>query len=568
MKLFRFTRAVAAAGVLSFLASSLGWAQLSPQKVADIDHTLQNVKSSVAKLGVRHRQMLDGYSNIAYLAEVWHTYGMRLTDPSFVARGKAILASRATELSGSGGIVQESNPADDLAFSSLGGFTQSETSTARCGNSVVAGFNDSGSVFETPFYFTGTGGQSFSGSAYSTNGGSSFTDVGPINPGTGNCNFLGGDPVVNCSDASTFYFSQIFDFSDTSGKFFAAVAVNKSTDGGRTWGDPVAAVSKNGAFHLLDKPWSTIDPSNPQRIFVSYTDFDFTFSSPFCGANARTAIEFVESDDGGNIWSKPHIAIQVCGSAGVQGSQLAVDSHGTLHIAWVNLGNNFPLGPRTIQIENFKKTGLSAPITVEAALQPGGESFYLQGLFRDFLDMALAVDHSGTSTDGNLYITWADGRNKTVPDPVSSQGFYAYDDILLRQSFDGGNTWGFLPVKVNSDTQSRFGLGHDHYQAGIAVDSRGFVGVCWYDRRADSQNFAVRHHCGESTNTGFTFTDSDIGAAPFAPTHGIDEFINPDYMGDYDQLTSDFLNQNHGFIGSFQVQGNRGNPDAVAHSFQ
>ena len=51
----------------------------------------------------------------------------------------------------------------------------------------------------------------------------------------------------------------------------------------------------------------------------------------------------------------------------------------------------------------------------------------------------------------------------------------------------------------------------------------------------------------------------------FAPTHDTDEFINTIYMGDYDQLTSDFLNSNSGFIGSFQNQTNRGNPDAVAH---
>jgi hypothetical protein len=39
-------------------------------------------------------------------------------------------------------------------------------------------------------------------------------------------------------------------------------------------------------------------------------------------------------------------------------------------------------------------------------------------------------------------------------------------------------------------------------------------------------------------------------------------------MGDYDELTSDFLNTNSGFIGAFEAQGNRGNPDAVAHSLQ
>jgi hypothetical protein len=508
--------------------------------------------------------MLDGYTNVVHFADVWHAKGMRFTDPSFVARAKMGAAS-ASALPPTAGLIPASNPATDIAYSSMAGFTQSETSTARCGNSVVAGFNDSGSVFETPFFFTGTGGQAFSGAAYSANGGASFTDGGPINPGPGNGNFLGGDPTVNCSDANTFYYSQIFDYVDSNFNFFGAIGVNKSTDGGKTWGDPVPAISKDGS-HLLDKPWSTIDPSNKSRMFVSYTDFDFSGTSTTCGFNIRTAIEFVESDDGGATWSAtPNVAIEVCGNAAVQGSQMAVDSHGTLYISWVNLGSNFPLGPRAIQISNFKSGTLSAPVTVEANVQPGGDSYYLQGLFRDFLDMAMAIDHSGTGSDGTLYITWADGRDKIVPDPIAIQGSYAYDDVLLRQSFDGGNTWGFAPRKVNSDIQSRLGSGHDHYQSAIAVDNRGVVGVCWYDRRDDNENFAVKRHCGESTDGGFSFSDANIGMNAFAPTHGNDEFINSIYMGDYDQLTSDFTNANSGFVGAFQNQTNRGNPDVYVH---
>lgn len=196
------------------------------------------------------------------------------------------------------------------------------------------------------------------------------------------------------------------------------------------------------------------------------------------------------------------------------------------------------------------------------SLYPGGDSFFLQGEFRDFLDMAMAIDHSGTASDGALYVTWADGRDKIVSDPLAIQGFYAYDDVLLRASFDGGLTWGFLPTKVNSDNQfSRLTPSRDHYQAGIAVDKRGVVGVCWYDRRGDVENFAIRRHCGESTNHGVSFSDADIGLGAFAPTHGIDIFINPIYMGDYDQMTSDFLNLNSGFDGAFQFMGTRGNPD-------
>src|SRR4030088_3146170 len=236
MKSPRFSRFLASAFATSLLASSFGSAQMSVEKVVALDKTLQHVKAAYNKLDYRHQKMLDGYANVVHLADAWHTHGMRFTDPSFVARAKmGALSPSAPPPAGS--LIRASNPATDVAYSSFAGFTQSETSTARCGNSVVVGFNDSGSVFETPYYYTGTGGQAFSGAAYSTNGGASFTDVGPINPGPGNGNFLGGDPGVNCSDANTFYYSQIFDYTDSSGNFFAAVSMSKSTDGGKQGGD-------------------------------------------------------------------------------------------------------------------------------------------------------------------------------------------------------------------------------------------------------------------------------------------------------------------------------------------
>jgi hypothetical protein len=565
MKSPKLSRVTAGISALALFSTVLAAAQMSVEKVTATNKILQQVKASINKLPPSHRNMLDGYANIGHLASAWGTYGMRLADPSFVARARFTAA--AAVAASSVGVIKVSDPSSDVAYSAFGGFTQSETSTARCGNSVVIGYNDSGSVFETPYFYSGTGGQSFSGAAYSTDGGATFTDGGSINPGPVTYNFLGGDPGVTCANPHTFHYTQIFDYYDSSMNPFAAISINTSTDGGKTWGDPIAAVSKSATDHLLDKPWSTIDPSNHRRIYVSYTDFDFSETNS-CGSNYpnRTAIEFVKSDDGGLTWSNPVVAIEVCGLAGVQGSQLAVSSKGVMYISWVNLGVNFPLGPRGIQIASYAKGKLSAPVTVDGSIQPGGDSYFLEGEFRDFLDMAMAIDHSGTSTDGALYITWADGRDKVVPDPLAIQGAYAYDDVFLRVSLDGGQSWGFAPKKVNSDMQSRLGLGHDHYQSGIAVDNRGYVGVCWYDRRHDSENFAIRRHCGESSNQGLSFSDSDIGMAAFAPTHGNDAFVNSIYMGDYDQMTSDFTNVNSGFIGAFENQTTRGNPDAVAHS--
>src|SRR5579864_2930498 len=252
MKSPRFARFVAGAFATAVVASSFAAAQMSVEKVAATNKILQQVKASIAKLPPQKQKLLDGYANINHLAEAWQKYGVRLTDPTFARRGAQVRS--AVMPPGGGSIVPASNPSTDIAYSSFGGFTQSETSTARCGNSVVVGFNDSGSVFETPFYFTGSGGQSFSGSAYSANGGASFTDIGPVNPGPGLGNFLGGDPVINCADASTFFYSQIFDYTDASSTPWAAIALNTSTDGGKSWGDPVAAVAKNNFYHLLDKP--------------------------------------------------------------------------------------------------------------------------------------------------------------------------------------------------------------------------------------------------------------------------------------------------------------------------
>lgn len=568
MKAPRLTQLVGGVCATALMASSFAAAQLSAEKVAATNKILQQVKTTANKFPASHQKMMDGTANIVHLADAWQKYGMRLAEATFVHRPGALPGAMATAALPvvPGGIVAVSNPSTDIAYSSLAGFTQSETSTARCGNSVVVGFNDSGSVFETPYFFTGTGGESYSGSAWSSDGGLTFHDSGPVNPGPNTYNLLGGDPGLNCADANTFYYSQIFDFYDSSLNPWAAIAVNTSTDAGRSWGDPVAAIAKSGLYHVLDKPWSTIDPSNHKRMFVSYTDFDYTQTND-CGTDypIRTAIEFVESDDGGKTWSVPKVAIEVCGNAGVQGSQMAVSSKGSLYISWVNLGENFPLGPRTIQLSSYANKVLSAPVNV-SQVQPGGDSFYLQGEFRDFLDMAMAIDHSGLATDGTLYITWADGRDKTVPDPIATQGYYAYDDVFLAYSTTGGTSW-VGPIKVNSDIQSRLGSGHDHYQSGIAVDKRGYVGLCWYDRRSDSENFAVRRHCGESSN-GFTYSDADIGMTGFAPAHGNDVFLNTFYMGDYDQMTSDFLNENSGFIGAFENQVNRGNPDAEAYSLK
>ena len=538
-------------------------AQVDAVRLKTINHRLQQQLKTYNRFPANIRQAMDGNSNAAHIAGMFKNMipalSKPMTRPAFSALAKQQLALA------SNGVSSVSDPSTDSDFSAFAGFTQSETSTAWCGSNVVVGFNDSGSYLST--LINGTGGASFSGVAVSSNRGATFKDLGAVPPGSNVNNFLEGDPQVACTSSSNFYYAQLFATSDSSGNPLASLGVSTSTDGGNSWSDPVPALNKDGFSHSIDKEWLSVDPSNPKRLYLSYTDFDFTFSSVACPNDLRTAIEVVSSKDGGATWGTPVVVDTVCGfSDAVQGSHVVVGSTGQVNLAWVHF-TNFPIGTRELRFTSYAPGKKPKGYTVADGIVGGGDTFYLQGSYRDFLGLDMNVDRSGTSTDGTIYLTWDDGRDKSIPDFVSNSGNYAYADVLLDYSTDGGATWRFAPVKVNSDRQPRTGFGHDHYQPGVAIDSTGKIAVCWYDRRNDASNFVVERYCGTSTD-GSTWVNSKVAVPGFEPEHGTDFLINSIYMGDYDGLTSDFTKANPGFIGAFGDISSKGNPDVKAFSFQ
>ncbi len=558
--------------LLAFFSLSLLWlVAAAPVSSAQVDAARLNILSTRMQQQLKtynrfpasHRQLMDGNSNMAHVAGVLK--GMEPALAKSIPRTAFSEPLQARVAPAGSGVSSVSNPSTDLDFSAFEGFTQSETSTAWCGNNVVVGFNDTGSLLQTLLNGTG-GGMAFSGVARSSDRGATFKDLGPVPPGANPHNFLGGDPQTGCTSASNFFYAQLFSTSDSSGNPIASIAFSTSSDGGSTWSDPISAVDKDGSAHMVDKEWLGIDPSNSKRMYISYTDFDFTFSNPACPGNIRTAIEIVASKDGGLTWGSPVVIDTVCGGNAVQASHVAVSSNGQVNVAWLHF-TNFSVGARELRFTSYAPGKKPHGFTVVDGVVGGGDTFMLQGGFRNFLGMDMIIDRSGGPTDGTIYISWDDGRDKSVPDMGGASGFYAFDDILLRFSADGGATWGFAPIKVNSDAQPRVGYGHDHYQPGIAVDSTGKVGVCWYDRRNDSSNFSIERFCATSTN-GITWTNSKVNVASFAPMHGIDSLLLSAYMGDYDGVATDSTKANAGFIGAFQVMGAKANPDVKAFSFQ
>ena len=572
--------------VLGLLAHPTVFGQAASGQIDSLKQLIKEVEKSADELPQSKRRALSsGMQNLLQLAESLSRTGKE-TGNELPLLGRARSASswqarsqqQAERAADDSDGIAVSNPDSDFVFSVLAGFTQSETSTGWCGENVVVGFNDSGSVFET--FAEGEGGLSFNGYARSSDRGATFRDLGFLNPGANPSNFLLGDPVIGCANANTFFYSSLFETTDAAGRVLSAVSVSRSSDGGLTFADPVVAASRpmSSAFAdgaLLDKDWMAVDPTDPNRLFVTYTNFGLPIIS--CGLDAtgrpipgqRTAIELVRSTDGGAHWATPQVIDETCSPLSVpglfpQGSQVAVGPAGQVYVAWEFYRADFVT--REIRFRTSLDRGATfAPFVKVDNVACVGDCFAIQGGFRTFLDLqSLAVDRSRGTTRGNIYVAWHDGRNVQAPDLAAPTGIYGFADVLLSRSSNGGASWS-PAVRVNTnDRLLESGRGTDQYQPGIAVDPRGKVAACFYDRSGDRFNFFVGRTCAVSENGGATFRSERTLDTTFAPMHAMDTFVNPAYMGDYDALASDFTNAHSGFVGAFQVISRRGNPDVKA----
>ena len=480
--------------------------------------------------------------------------------------------------------VRVNNPGRDLAYSPFAGYTQSTTSTARCGEQVVVGFNDSGSILGT--LFSGIGGVSFSGVAVSDDGGESFRDLGAVPPGPDPLSFLLGQPSVACATPDRFYYLQTFTNTDQFGFLSEGLALSTSSDGGHTWADPVHVAGPLLSDHSVDDGRIAIDPSDHKKIYVSYRHISFTGGSN-C-STLQSTIEVVASADGGQTFGAPIVIDQQCFATNFLlhvGSRIAVSSNGTVFVA-SQLYTLFPgLFAQALQVNALAPDGTVSPaVMVDNIVQAGTDiteaafgfgvgsltEYTVYGGFRNLRGFDLAVDHSRTKSTGTVYVVWDDGRDKSIPEFESLEtgfdGTYEFSDIFFSKSADGGQT--FSPsAKLNADSQPVDGRGFDHYQPTIAVDRSGTVGACWYDRRNDPQDFQFERFCAESKNMGNSWAEFRVPGSRSTPSRGQDLLVPRDEMGEYDGVAADFLGQSSGFLDAFQWMSSGMNPDVRIHKF-
>ncbi len=315
--------------------------------------------------------------------------------------------------------------------------TEVEPDTYSSGSTIVSTFQ--AGRFQN-------GGASNVGWATSSNSGSTWTNG--FLPGTTSFSTPAGpyarvsDPVVAYdADHNTWMISTLAINSSVTG---VAVIVNRSTNGGTTWTNPVVVASA-GSRQNLDKDWIVCDDTSTSPDYGHcYAEWDDN------GHNNR--LHMARSTDGGQTWTSSTVP-----SSSVIGGQPLAQPNGTVVVPIDNGSES--------AIESFVSTNggssYSGPFSISSI-----SSHTSAGGIRSGPLPTAEIDGSG-----KVYVVWADCRFES--------GCTAND--LVMSTSTNGTSWSAV-TRIPIDA---VGSGVDHFIPGLAVDkgtsgSSAHLGLAYY----------------------------------------------------------------------------------------
>jgi hypothetical protein len=353
----------------------------------------------------------------------------------------------------------------------------------------------------------------------SLNGGASWRTV--VIPGVSRCaggEFLrASDPWVDFSPNGVAYFMSLAfepDLTSPTGGFLGfgrnAMLVNRSTNGGLSWGDPITLIETDDPRFLNDKNSLTADPTNPSFAYAVWDRLrDFAVPPPdgsprpgFRGgpvgareraARLKEAAEaagrgeqpeqepdqiffegptlFTRTTNGGRSWERPRVIFDPGPNAQTINNIVVVQPNGTVFDFFTQVFSNG--GTRIGFVRSFDK-GRTFPggpryaatiATVRGVVTPD-----TQELVRD---ASILYDPAVDPENGNLYLVWQDVR------------FRGIDEVAFSMSTDGGGSWS-EPVRVNKTPTIRGNpLRGQVFVPSVEVGPGGVLVVTYYDFRND-----------------------------------------------------------------------------------
>ncbi|MCB0062440.1 MAG: hypothetical protein KDE19_10000, partial [Caldilineaceae bacterium] len=299
----------------------------------------------------------------------------------------------------------------------------------------------------------------------------------------------GGDPVVQFDSEGNVYIASIsigqeeYGIGGASGfALVSSIAVAKSTDGGYTWGEPIATaqsvvetsnveIDPTGrlrgviSMSFLDKPWMTAGPhptiEDEEVLYVTYVEFKTNYDILYIGEvpvlgvpTIETTPFVVSSSDGGVTWSDPVAAgPTVRRIYGAESSSEAEAEYGAETERSILEGDQ----PRA-EIELPAQRVLQG-VGAGQVMQEGGEE---EGEKRTVQGVVPVVDAQGI-----LYIFWFDST-----EDESQKGL---GEFYMAKSEDGGATFA-KPKRIASFLEPGFRPRTAYFRYWASVFPKAAVG--------------------------------------------------------------------------------------------
>jgi BNR repeat-like domain len=366
------------------------------------------------------------------------------------------------------------------------------------GSTIVAAFQV-GRIYD--------GGACAIGFSTSTNNGSTWTSG--LLPGL--TKYTGGGTFDRATDAAVTYDAQdnvwmisSLVLTEAGGVKGVGIYTSRSTDGGLTWGTPVAIPNTAGMVSP-DKNWIVCDNTSTSPFYGNcYTEWDDN------GAGNR--MEMSRSTDGGLTWS-----VAATNNNGIIGGQPVVRPDGTVIVPTANANET------AIGAFNSTNGGVSWSATTTIATI---SHHAVAGSLREGPLPSAEIDGAGT-----VYIVWADSRFRRAG---------RTNDIVITHSLNAtGTSWSAVSRVPIDGTSSKI----DHFIPGLAVNKAtsggtAQLGLTYYFYPSGSTQLSVGFtssaNAGSTWSTPQTITSGmpSTWAATTSQGRMVGDYISTSYGSD------------------------------------
>jgi hypothetical protein len=301
--------------------------------------------------------------------------------------------------------------------------------------------------------------------------------------------------------------------------------VNKSTNGGLSWGPPTQLIRDDSFFQFNDKNSMTADPFDSNFVYAIWDRSRFPsdrrelHSIAGFPRSLRSDAMFTRTTNGGASWEPARAIFMPRANQFGIGHQIAVvrggPHRGRLVDAFMlfhGSGSNRKGQEIAVMISNDRGVTWTAPLRVSKAL-PGFVSDPDDGTPLRTEDILPEI---GAGPNGELYIVW---QEATLAPSGSA--------IAFSKSLDGGRSWS-APVRINTrpDVQA--------FTPSVEALADGTIAVTHYDLRfntPDPATLPTDYWFLHSHDGGSTWIEARVTPSSF------DHKLAPDagglFLGDY-----------------------------------